>query len=260
VTVSDDLRGDHELLMQAVRDGGDIARSFFKKGAKSWEKNPGDPVTEADIAVDGLLHERLCENRPDYGWLSEESEDDLSRLDRRRVWIVDPIDGTRAFIAGREEFTVCAGLVEDGRPILGAVFNPVTGEFFEAVKGHGARCNGELLKVSDGVALEEARLLASQRMLERHDGIGTLPRAQFSFINSIAYRMALVAYDRFDATISLARKSDWDIAAAELIVTEAGGQATAPDGSKFLYNTQIARHDGVIAAGPKLSEDILSRL
>ena len=260
MSVPDDLRSDHALLMQAVREGGDIARSFFKKDPKSWEKNPGDPVTEADIAVDGLLHERLCENRPDYGWLSEETEDDLSRLDRHRVWIVDPIDGTRAFIAGREEFTVCAGLVENGRPVLGAVFNPVTDEFFEAVKGHGARCNGESLQTPDGVVLEEARLLASQRMLERREGIGALPRAQFSFINSIAYRMALVARDRFDATISLAKKSDWDIAAAELIVTEAGGRAAAPDGSPFLYNTLTARHDGVIAAGPKLFEDILSRL
>ena len=260
MSVPDDLRSDHALLMQAVREGGDIARSFFKKDPKSWEKNPGDPVTEADIAVDGLLHERLCENRPDYGWLSEETEDDLSRLDRHRVWIVDPIDGTRAFIAGREEFTVCAGLVENGRPVLGAVFNPVTDEFFEAVKGHGARCNGESLQTPDGVVLEEARLLASQRMLERREGIGALPRAQFSFINSIAYRMALVARDRFDATISLAKKSDWDIAAAELIVTEAGGRAAAPDGSPFFYNTQTARHDGVIAAGPKLFADILSRL
>ena len=260
MSVPDDLRSDHAILMQAVREGGDIARSFFKKDPKSWEKNPGDPVTEADIAVDGLLHERLCENRPDYGWLSEETEDDLSRLDRHRVWIVDPIDGTRAFIAGREEFTVCAGLVENGRPVLGAVFNPITDEFFEAVKGHGARCNGESLQTPDGVALEEARLLASQRMLERREGIGALPRAQFSFINSIAYRMALVARNRFDATISLAKKSDWDIAAAELIVTEAGGQAAAPDGSPFLYNTQTARHDGVVAAGPQLFKEILSRL
>tara|TARA_A100001037_G_scaffold293875_1_gene310988 strand:- start:5541 stop:6323 length:783 start_codon:yes stop_codon:yes gene_type:complete len=260
VTALDHLNDDHALLLQSVREAGDIARKFFDEGAKSWDKNPGDPVTEADLAVNEHLRRKLCGDRPEYGWLSEETEDDLSRLDRRRVWIVDPIDGTRAFMAGRPEFTICAGLVEDGRPILGAVFNPITQEFFDAVKGRGARCNGEALKTPDGVSLGTARLLASQRALERRQGVGQLPQAQFRFINSIAYRMALVALDRFDATISLAKKSDWDIAAAELIVTEAGGCAAAPDGSAFTYNRPNAQHAGVIAAGPTLFREILDRL
>lgn len=260
MTAPDDLKSDHALLVQAVREAGEIARDFFEKGAKSWYKNPGDPVTEADIAVDTLLRERLCASRPEYGWLSEETADDRSRLDRRRVWIVDPIDGTRAFMDERPEFTVSAALVEDGRPVIGVVLNPVTAEFFEAVKGQGARCNNQTLEIPDDAALEQARLLASQRALERRDSFGALPNAQFSFINSIAYRMSLVALGRFDATISLAKKSDCDIAAADLIVTEAGGQAAAPDGSPFLYNRDAARHAGVIAAGPKLFQEILGRL
>ena len=255
-----DPEGDHALLVGAVRQAGEVARRYFEEGAKSWRKKSDDPVTEADVAIDSLLRERLCAARPDYGWLSEETEDDLSRLERRRVWIVDPIDGTRAFMAGRAEFAICAGLVEDGRPILAAVLNPVTGELFEAEKDGGARCNGQRLAVSDGAALEEARLLASRRALERRPGFGALPRARFDFINSIAYRMALVARNRFDATISLARKSDWDIAAAELIVSESGGRAAAPDGSPFRYNRRSTEHAGVIAAGPRLMGEILSRL
>lgn len=258
--VPGDLEGDHALLVRAVRQAGGVARRYFEAGAKSWHKKPDDPVTEADVAVDSLLRERLCADRPDYGWLSEETEDDRSRLERRRVWIVDPIDGTRAFIAGRAEFTICAGLVEDGRPILAAVLNPVTEELFEAAKDAGARCNGEPLAVPDGAALEDARLLASRRALERRAGFGSLPRARFDFVNSIAYRMALVARDRFDATISLTRKSDWDIAAAELIVAESGGRTTAPDGSPFRYNGESTEHAGVIAAGPRLLEEILGRL
>lgn len=260
LTELENLKSDHALLLEAVREAGHVARDFFDKGAKSWHKNPGDPVTEADIAVDTLLKERLCGERPDYGWLSEETEDDPARLDRARVWIVDPIDGTRAFIDGRAEFTVCAGLVENGEAVLGAVLNPITGEFFEAMRGEGARCNGETLKAPDGADLETARLLASQRSLEKRQGFGSLPHAQFSFINSIAYRMALVALGRFDATISLARKSDWDIAAADIIVTESGGRVSAPDGSALRYNEKRTEHPGVIAAGPELLGEILRRL
>ena len=137
MTALDCLQDDHALLMQVVHEAGDIARKFFNEGAKSWDKNPGDPVTEADLAINDHLQQRLCSSRPNYGWLSEETADDLSRLDRHRVWIIDPIDGTRAFIAGRAEFTICAGLVEDGRPLLGAVFNPITQEFFDAIKNGG---------------------------------------------------------------------------------------------------------------------------
>ena len=260
MTAPRDLSDDHVLLVQAVREAGEVAREFFDKGAKSWEKKPGDPVTEADIAIDTLLRDRLCGARPDYGWLSEESEDDRSRLERKRVWIVDPIDGTRAFMDQRPEFTVAAALVENGRPVLGVVHNPITAELFEAVKDQGAHCNGTALHVPNDVRLDEARLLASQRALKHQTNFGDLPRAQFKFINSIAYRMSLVAFGRFDATISLAEKSDWDIAAAELIVTEAGARAAAPDGSPFIYNRQATRHPGVVAAGPALFGEILDRL
>ena len=132
---------DHALVADAVREAGDIARRYYGGNVESWEKNPGDPVSEADLAIDTFLKEKLTAACPDYGWLSEETVDDPSRLDKSRVWIVDPIDGTRSFIAKKPEFTICAALVENGQPILGVVYNPILEEFYEAELGTGAFLN-----------------------------------------------------------------------------------------------------------------------
>ena len=251
------LEQDHRLLVDAVREAGALALSFFRRGPKTWTKGGGDPVSEADIAVDMLLRDRLHPPRPDYGWLSEESEDHPRRLDHRRLWIVDPIDGTRAFLEEREEFTVVAALVEDGRPILGAVFNPATGELFEAMKGGGARLNGAAIEVSGRGDFDDARLLASARTVKRTiDGLSTRP-ATYSAVNSVAYRMALVACGRYDATLSLGAKSDWDIAAADIIVTEAGGLATDATGARFAYNGATPRHPSLAVANPVLHGRLL---
>ena len=145
---SPELARDHALVIDAVREAGAMAMTYFGGDVESWEKAPGNPVSDADIAVDNLLADRLCRERPAYGWLSEETEDDPARLSTPLVWIVDPIDGTRAFLKGRPEFTVCAALVADGAPILGVVFNPATGDFFEALKGGGARHNGHQISVT----------------------------------------------------------------------------------------------------------------
>lgn len=256
----DEIAGDAQLLNDAVREGAAVALQHFKDGTKSWDKRPGDPVSDADLAVDALLKDRLMDARPDYGWLSEETPDGPDRLTRDRVWMVDPIDGTRAFLKGRPEFTVCAGLVENGRPVAGAVCNPAADEFFEAQLGAGARLNGETISVRPGTRLTHARLLASPRTFGAGGAGPPLPRAQFASVNSIAYRIVLVALGRFDATISLAPKSDWDIAAAELILTEAGGAITDPTGAPYTYNGEDIRHSGVIAAAPDLHGEILGAL
>ena len=132
---TDELRGSHELLVQSVREAGALALTYFRANPKSWEKRAGDPVSEADIAVNNLLRDRLDGPRPGYAWLSEESEDDPARLDADTVWIVDPIDGTSAFLDGQAEFTVAVALANRGEPVAAAVFNPATDEFWEAVKG-----------------------------------------------------------------------------------------------------------------------------
>lgn len=248
------------LLDAAVREAGPIALRFFQGELEHWEKNPGDPVSEADHAVDDFLRRRLLAARPEYGWLSEETEDEPSRLRCRRVFVVDPIDGTRSFIRGVPEFTICAALVEDGRPVAAAVANPATDETFLASLGGGATLNGQPIRVSGQAGLAGARLLSGKRMFERAGWREPPPDAVFHSINSIAYRMALVALGRFDGCVSLAEKSDWDIAAAELIVAEAGGCTTSARGEPFVYNRPLPRHPSVLIAGPALHATLLAFL
>lgn len=247
-----DICDDLAALRGAARDAGAVALRFFRSDLKTWTKGHDDPVSEADIAVDKLLHERLSAARPAYGWLSEETEDNADRLTRRHVWIVDPIDGTRAYIEGRPEFTIAAAMVEDGRPKAAVVFNPATDEFFEAFAGGGARLNGRPISVSGKSDLNGARFLASSRTVRRAvDRLVATP-ATFDSVNSVAYRLALVAAGRYDATMSFGNKSDWDLAAADLIVTEAGGILSDTDGNTLTYNGKTARHPSLIGAGPAM--------
>jgi myo-inositol-1(or 4)-monophosphatase len=251
---------DADLLNAAVSEASDLALKYFNDGAKSWEKSPGNPVSDADLAVDTLLKDRLMSGRPNYGWLSEETPDNDDRLGRDRVWMVDPIDGTRAFLKGRPEFTVCVGLVQQGRPVLGAVCNPAKGEFFEAGLGTGARMNGTRVLVRNETRLAAAKFLASPHTFALGGTGPILPSAEFSAVNSIAYRMALIASGRFDATISMAPKNDWDIAAADIICREAGCLVTDQSGSEFVYNARNTRHPGVVVAPPALHEEIIRAL
>jgi len=253
-------RADRTLLLEAVRAAGALALSYFRTDLKQWEKTPGDPVSEADHAVNDLLEQRLRRARSGYGWLSEESADAPERLARNRVWMVDPIDGTRAFLRHRPEFTVAVALVEAGRPVLGAVFNPATDEFFEAEAGRGARLNGAPIRISAQAGLAGARLIAGKRLFERAGWPATPEGTSFASINSIAYRMALVAAGRYDACVSLSAKSDWDIAAGELIVAEAGGRTSTALGQALTYNQATPRHPSVIAAGPALHAELMRLL
>lgn len=254
-----DFTDDHRLLTTAVREAGGIAMRFFRNGLKHWEKSPGDPVSEADHAIDAFLCERLCGARPDYGWLSEETEDDPTRLDRERVWVVDPIDGTRAYVQGRAEFTIAAALVANGLPVAAAVYNPATEEFYEARRGGGARLNGELISTGEAGGFEGARMLAGRRMFE-HLGWNPPKSLEFDSVNSIAYRMCLVASGKYDGCVSLASKSDWDIAAADLVLSEAGGLATDARGDGFRYNGRSIRHRSVIAAGRPMHAHLMDLL
>lgn len=250
---------DAALLEAAVREAGALALRHFRDGVKSWHKKPNDPVSEADLAVDALLRERLLAARPGYGWVSEESVTATAATGEPR-WIVDPIDGTRAFIAGKPEFTICVALQAEHGPVLAAVFNPAKDEFFFAVRGAGAQLNGKPIRASGHGSLNEARLLASKRTFEKHGWLTRAAKADFAYRNSIAYRMALVAAGRFDAAISLTEKSDWDIAAADLLVREAGGRVTTADGDPLDYTHPKHRHPSVIATGPWLHDELVALL
>ncbi|MFQ5784755.1 MAG: 3'(2'),5'-bisphosphate nucleotidase CysQ [Alphaproteobacteria bacterium] len=246
------LSDDHALLVAAVRAAGARALADFGRDVEHWEKRPGQPVSAADIAVDRLLEDRLRGARPDYGWLSEEGVDDGARLAVRRLWIVDPIDGTRAFLAGLPEFSVSAALVEDGVPLAGAVFNPATGELFEAFRGGGTRCNGANLRVSARAGIRGARLVLSRTEMRRAGWQRALAGARTDAISSTAYKLALVAAGRFDATATLWPKHEWDAAAGDVIVREAGGRVSDAAGAALVYNRPQPRIASLVAAGPRL--------
>jgi len=254
---------EHALLKEVTREAGALALSYFRCKPKQWTKGRGDPVSEADLAVDSLLRDRLLGAFPSYGWLSEETEDDKTRLGEKLVWIVDPIDGTRAFLEERPEFAVAAALVAGRRPVCGCVFNPATDEFFDASLGSGARLNGAAIHVSGHDGFDGARLLASARIIKSTIEAMNVTPATYDAVNSVAYRMALVACGIYDATLSLGPKSDWDLAAADLIVAEAGGLSTDREGAIYHYNEQTARQPSLIAANPALHKalvDVVARI
>ncbi|TMJ50766.1 MAG: 3'(2'),5'-bisphosphate nucleotidase CysQ [Alphaproteobacteria bacterium] len=155
------------ILVDAVREAGALALGMFGRELKTWTKNGTSPVCEADIAVDRLLRERLTAAAPDYGWRSEESGDDPARLAAKRVWIVDPIDGTRAYIRGMADWTIAAALVEAGRPVLGVIFAPPEAALYAAVAGRGARLNGTAIRASEGEKLDGARVAGPRRRLDQ---------------------------------------------------------------------------------------------
>jgi myo-inositol-1(or 4)-monophosphatase len=246
------MSGDHNLLVAAVREAGELASSHFGKSHSSWMKKPGQPVSEVDLAVDDLLRQRLCAERPDYGWLSEESAESPDRMDREWLWVVDPIDGTRAFLDARPEYSISVALLHFNRPVTAAVFNPETDELFEAVADGGAKCNGAPIAVSGKDDLDNARILVSRSEFKTLAGDKILAPCEVSSISSIAYKLALVGSGATDAMVTLTIKSDWDIVAAHLIVAEAGGIMTQIDGKTLVYNRPYPRHTNVLAAGPTL--------
>lgn len=253
------LDADLALLIEAVRDAGALALSYFGRQPEACLKPDGTQVSDADLAVDAALRARLTGARPAYGWLSEETADDGRRLETPRVWIVDPIDGTRAFLKERPEWTVAAALVEHGRPVLAAVYNPPKDEFFRAARGAGAHLNDRPIQVSDREDLAGCRLFASRGLLRRDIWEQPWPELETVWVNSIAYRLALVAAGRGEGTLSLSRKSDWDLAAADLLVHEAGGAVTTRAGEALTYNRPRPEHDSVVAAGAKLHPALLER-
>jgi myo-inositol-1(or 4)-monophosphatase len=237
-----------DALAAAVREAGALARAAFGKPIKTWVKEHNSPVSEVDIAVNVLLKEKLTAIAPDAGWLSEETEDDPARLAASRVWIVDPIDGTRSFIAGRPDWTVSVALVEARRPIVGALYAPISEEFFLAIAGAGATRNGVPIAATPGGAIEGARIGGPKGLLERlatvAPGFAVMPR-----VHSLALRLARVADGTLDAAFASHTSRDWDLAASDLLVHEAGGALTTTGGVTLAYNGATTVHDVLVAAG-----------
>jgi len=253
----DVLDKDLTLLIETAHIAGAIARDYYNKGnTKAWNKSENHPVTEADIAVNDYLEETLQAARPDYGWLSEETKDDASRRRAKRSFVVDPIDGTRAFMDGRPHFTICLAVIENGKAITGVVYNPMLEEMFEASLGGGARLNGKAISPSDCTSIEGCAIVGYPRKFKR---LGW-PEMKVSIRNSMAYRIVLVAAGMRDATVSFTPKSDWDLAAAEIIANEAGAITTDLDGKAFHYAKDHVTEAGVICASPRLHALLLSKV
>jgi len=256
------LADDLDLVVDVAREAGALSLEWLEKGAKTWDKSPGNPVTEADIAVNDLISKRLRRERPDYGWLSEETRDNPTDRAQARTWVVDPIDGTRAFVRGEPYFCISIARLEGARPMVGVLFNPMTNELFAASAGAGATLNGEQIIAMPTCALDGCGFIIRPEIHERlrRNPAWPVVRILTPMPNSIAYRIALVAAGRWDAAIGLQQTNDWDIAAAVLILAEAGGVATDGEGRPFAFNQAVTRHPGVVAAGASLHPLLMDRL
>jgi len=242
------------ILVEAAREAGRLALAHFAAGERTRArvdfKRGGSPVTEADLAVDKFLKMQLRPRFPSAGWLSEETDDDAERLSRERVLVVDPIDGTRAFVVGDPRWTVSIALVDSGRPIAGVVHAPALDETFAASLGGGATRNGERIKVSARAALDGARIGGPRALTEIVARAAEISLSLEPKIPSLAYRIALVASGALDLALASDNAHDWDVAAADLVLSEAGGALVDADGRTLTYNRAETLHP-ILAAAPR---------
>ena len=255
---SEAVAADAALLTAIVREAGQLAQEMARKGVRRWTKPDGSDVSEADIRVDALLKERLTAARPHYGWLSEETPDTPDRLAHEQLWIADPVDGTRAFIEGRDDWCVGAALAAGGRPVVAAVYQPATDDMFTAVAGNGAYLNGERLSVSDGADLSGAHIAGNRRALSALADAGVKPSRAGQL--PLLLRLAHVAAGRADGAVSLGQRNDWDLAAGELLVLEAGGLVSTTSGEGYVYNRPAPWQQGLVAAGAKRHAALIRQL
>ena len=243
-----------EEVSRIAAEAGRIAQGRCGGDFRRWEKVPGHPVCDIDLEVDAYLREHLSALDPEAGWLSEETLDASDRIERRRLWVVDPIDGTRDYLRGRSGWAVSVALVEDRVPVIGVLAAPARGEHWTAELGKGARRNGERLRVSGRAELPGARVPADQ-----------LPAADADLVavpkpNSIALRIALVAAGEADLVATLRWGFEWDIAAAALIASEAGATVTGALGQPLAFNTASGEAFGVLVATPGIHAAAVERL
>jgi myo-inositol-1(or 4)-monophosphatase len=243
-----------DAALEAARD----VFSSFTAGAIEAEFKAGhDPVTAADRAVDAVLRQNLL--RQGEGWLSEESVDDYSRLDKKTAWVVDPLDGTREFVQGLPEFCVSIGYVENGRPVAGGIYNPATQEKFLAAIDAGVTYNGKPARPSQRTTLEGALVLASRSEVKRGEwkAFETAP-FKIKAMGSVAYKLALVSAGLADVTFTLTPKNEWDVVAGAALVLSAGGFVSTLDNSALTANNRNPLLSGLLAGGPHLKGDLLS--
>jgi myo-inositol-1(or 4)-monophosphatase len=242
------MQRELELLQDAVRRAGARAIELARDGFDTHIKADRSPVTSADLEVNRLLHERLIGTFPDDGWLSEETPDSPIRLEKKRVWVVDPIDGTKAFVRGLPDFCISVALVEGDQPVVAAVLNPVMKELFTAARGQGVWLNGNPMaparRAGQPVLLANPWELSTGRFAAAEESADCRP------MHSIAYALALVAVGRADAALTFEREHEWDLAAGVLLIQEAGGTAMDGAGKPFRFNQPRPSMQGTVAVAP----------
>jgi myo-inositol-1(or 4)-monophosphatase len=257
------LLEDMDTMRTLAREAGELAVSYQRRGHKTrvWHKQGGSPVTEADIEVNRLCAAHLQRARPDYGWLSEETTDSLDARQKQRCWVVDPIDGTRAYMRDDPNWCVALAVIEEGRAVAGVLYAPRQDRFYEAWQEGGAFLNGQAIRVSSCVAESGCRLITNEGMIDHPawpepwpDVVIARPKP-----NSTLLRMALVATGEWDATVTLAGKSDWDLAAGTVLVEQAGGVVTTHKGERLVFNQEVPAQRSVIAAGARLHPLLVRR-
>jgi myo-inositol-1(or 4)-monophosphatase len=247
---------DYDLALKAVREAGALALSRFGKGVKAWRKADGTPVSESDIAVDRLLREHLKAERPDYGWVSEESE--ATYQSEERFWLVDPIDGTSAYLGGNPSWCISLALIERGVAVLGLIHAPAEGRTYSAARHGGARLNGRTISVSSRQELEGARLIVNGSALKPERWQKPLPAIERLSVPSLALRLAYVAEGSCEGAVALSYKHDWDLAAGDVIVREAKGMMSDLDGAALRYSENHPPRRGFIAAAPFIHAALLA--
>ncbi|MDD9859992.1 MAG: 3'(2'),5'-bisphosphate nucleotidase CysQ [Nitrospira sp.] len=238
---------EHDVLCQAVRQAGQEVLKQSREGFQIYRKADSSPVTSADLAANDILHHALTTAFPDDAWLSEESPDTPGRLSQPRVWIVDPIDGTKYFIKGLPQYSISVALADHAQPVLGVIYNPATDELFSAIHGHGARLNGKPIPATDRSS-GRLSLLVNPTRLGSNELQPFTGNAHLHPMGSIAYSLALVAAGHADGTVNFDPLHEWDVVAGWLLVNEAGGTTTDSHGNVIVYNQTNPLVRGIFAA------------
>jgi myo-inositol-1(or 4)-monophosphatase len=253
---------DRELriLCEAMKLAGAEALRFASEGFEIHTKPDRSPVTSADLSIDRMLHTHLLDAFPRDGWLSEESPDNSDRLQKRRVWVIDPIDGTKAFIKGEPEFCISAALVVDGHPVVAAVFNPSCDELFAAMKGGGLLLNDEPVSCQEKHKGQAPVIAFSpwELAMGRFQSLDTLAAGRP--MRSIAWALALAASGRIHGVATLEPENEWDVAAGALLIEETGGTVSDGSGQALGFNRPVPRYEGIIAAHPSCPDPVAQQL
>ncbi|MEN9208584.1 MAG: 3'(2'),5'-bisphosphate nucleotidase CysQ [Gloeomargarita sp. GMQP_bins_120] len=242
---------DRELAVvaTALQAAGAAVQGVVQDGLQTTYKRGDDPLTQADLAANRVLQEQLLGAFPQDGWLSEETQDQEERLRRERVWVVDPIDGTRELVAGIPEYALSVALVVQGQPVLGGVYNPARDELFLGVVGQGVTYNGRSVR-ADHPLQQPPLVLASRSEVRRGEWTGFQSTLQVQVVGSIAYKLARVAAGQADATFSLGPKHEWDVAGGAALVMAAGGVVTDARGQALRFNQMPPLLPGIVATTP----------